>query len=258
MGLARTVDRKPPAMKNKWTERLCIALLIFVLALGIFVRVYRLGSWPPLYADEAAPGVRALRGLSGELEQTSGNRVYFSSAYVLMQMPFVRLLGNSLTALRLSSLVCGLLTILAAYMTARQLWDAKHALLAAAVAAILPLSVVIGGRLAWEPSMSFPVIAMALYFGVVAWQRHSVLAATACGLFLALGTYAHPRCDSGATRNDTGGNSVRKLAQVFSRDSSSLDRICVVVVSQHVDTAGSGEYRQCECAFFCPGGHRNW
>ncbi len=192
MGLARTVDGKPSATKNKRTERLCIALLVFVLALGIFVRVWKLGSWPPLYGDEAAPGVLALRGLADDLTHIKGVRAYFSPLYVLMQMPFVSLLGNTIIALRLSSLVYGLLTILAAYFTARRLWGPRAGLMAAAAAAILPLSVVMGGRIGWEPALAFPIVAWALYFAVLAWQQHSIVAAIVCGALLALGTYAHP------------------------------------------------------------------
>jgi 4-amino-4-deoxy-L-arabinose transferase-like glycosyltransferase len=167
-------------------------LLLFVLALGLFVRVYRLGSWPSLFFDEATPGVRASRVLRYGWDYMMGNRLYFSPYYVLVQIPAVAALGNTLIALRLSSLVNGLLCILAAYATGRRLWDPGRALMAAAVAAILPLSVVIGGRLAWEPSLAFPLVAWALYFAVVAGQRRSVAAAAASGILLALSSYAHP------------------------------------------------------------------
>lgn len=192
MDLACTVDWKLSAMKNKRTERLCIALLVFVLALGIFVRVYRLGSWPPLQGDEAISGVYALRWITQKSAHVIGQRQYFSPAYVLLQIPFVAVYGNTLLALRLSSLLYGLLTILAAFTTARRLWKQKAALVAAASAAILPLSVVMGARLGWEPSLAFPIVAWALYFAVVAWQCNSIAAATACGAFLAIGTYVHP------------------------------------------------------------------
>jgi 4-amino-4-deoxy-L-arabinose transferase-like glycosyltransferase len=179
-------------MRVRMRERLYIALLVFVLALGIFVRVYRLGSWPPLYGDEAAPGVYALRGLAEGLGEARSHRVYLSAFHVLTQMPFVALLGNTVLALRLLSLVSGLLIIVAAYATGRRLWGPRAGLMAAAVAAIFPLSVVIGGRLAWEPTTAFPIVSWALYFSVLAWQQRSAVAAIMCGALLALGTYAHP------------------------------------------------------------------
>ena len=50
--------------KTNRVAQVCAVLLLLVLALGIFVRVWKLGSWPPLFGDEAAPGVLALRGLA--------------------------------------------------------------------------------------------------------------------------------------------------------------------------------------------------
>jgi 4-amino-4-deoxy-L-arabinose transferase-like glycosyltransferase len=173
-------------------NRLTVMLLFFVLALGLFVRVWKLGSWPPLDGDVAALGVFALRGLAHGLEYTAGTHAYFFPLYVLVEMPFVALFGNTDIALRLLGLLCGLLTVWAAYATARRLWGPRAALMAAAAAAILPLSVVMGGRIGWEPSLAFPSVAWALYFAVVAWDRHSVGAAVVCGLLLALGTYVHP------------------------------------------------------------------
>jgi 4-amino-4-deoxy-L-arabinose transferase-like glycosyltransferase len=173
-------------------NRLTVVFLLFVLALGIFVRVWKLGSWPPLDGDEAASGVFALRGLSHGLQHAAGIRAYFSPVHVLVQMFSVASFGNTGTSLRLSALLGGLLTILAAFFTARRLWGTRTALVAAAVAAILPLSVIMGGRIGWEPSLAFPSVAWALYFAVVAWDRHSVGAALLCGLLLALGTYVHP------------------------------------------------------------------
>jgi len=173
-------------------NRFTVVLLLFVLALGIFVRVWKLDSWPPLYGDEATPGVGAMRVLAHGASHAQSHRVYLSSLYVLTQVPFVALPGNTIIALRLSSLVYGLLTILAAYFTARRLWGPRAGLMAAAAAAILPLSVVMGGRIAWEPALAFPIVAWALYFSVLAWQQRSVVAAIVCGALLTLGTYAHP------------------------------------------------------------------
>jgi 4-amino-4-deoxy-L-arabinose transferase-like glycosyltransferase len=180
------------ATKTNRIAQICTVLLLLVLALGIFVRVYRLGSWPPLYGDEATPGVGAMRVLAHGASHAQSHRVYLSSLYVLTQVPFVALLGNTIITLRLSLLVYGLLTILAAYFTARRLWGPRAGLIAAAAAAILPLSVVMGGRIGWEPALAFPIVAWALYFSVLAWQQRSVVAAIVCGALLALGTYAHP------------------------------------------------------------------
>jgi 4-amino-4-deoxy-L-arabinose transferase-like glycosyltransferase len=180
------------SQSTETVNRLTVVLLLFVLMLGIFVRVWKLGSWPPLDGDVAALGVFALRGLAHGLEHTAGTHAYFSPVYVLVEMPFVALFGNTDLALRLLGLLCGLLTVWAAYVSARRLWGPRSALVAAAVAAILPLSVVMGGRIGWEPALAFPTVAWAVYFAIVAWDRHSVVAAAVCGLLLALGTYVHP------------------------------------------------------------------
>jgi 4-amino-4-deoxy-L-arabinose transferase-like glycosyltransferase len=186
------LDLESPTAKKQRTDRLCMAFLMLVLALGLFVRMWKLGSWPPLQGDEAISGVYALRWVTHKSASIVGQRQYFSPAYVMLQIPFVAMYGNTLLALRLSSLLYGLLTILAAFATARRLWKQKAALVAAASAAILPLSIVMGARLGWEPSLAFPIVAWALYFAVLAWQRNSIVAAVICGAFLAIGTYAHP------------------------------------------------------------------
>lgn len=184
--------QEPTATKTNRIAQVCTVLLLLVLALGIFVRVYRLGSWPPLDGDEVISGVMVLRGQVQGFEHIAGNRGYFSSLHVYVQYIFLTLLGKHTIVLRLQPLLNGLMTVLAAYFTSRRLWGPALALMAAAAAVILPLSVVMGGRIAWEPSLGFPAVAWALYFAVVAWQGSSLVTAALCGLSLVLGTYAHP------------------------------------------------------------------
>jgi hypothetical protein len=182
---------KPVLSASRYQSPLTV-LLLLVVALGLFVRFWRFGDWPPLYGDEAVPGVMAMRALEGGLSELAGTRVYFGNLFPLAKMVPIALLGNTTLALRSTILIGIPLSLLMVFLTARRLLGPSVALIALAVAAILPLAVVHEARMPLEPSFAFVITSIALYFGVVAFQRKSVLAAVASGLFLALDTQVYP------------------------------------------------------------------
>jgi 4-amino-4-deoxy-L-arabinose transferase-like glycosyltransferase len=123
-----------------WVE---ISLLVAILAVAAFLRLTQLDRVPPgMTHDEAAFGAEAEMILAGE------RPTYFALGYgheplyaYLVALAF-SLLGRTLSAIRVTSAVCGLLVVLGTYLLARRLFGAYSALISAAWMAVAfwPLS----------------------------------------------------------------------------------------------------------------------
>ena len=105
-------------------KRLHLALLLLILLVALFLRVYRLDDIPPgLHYDEAANAILASDIARGEarplfIEAYTGKEVlFFYLAGVSM-----RLLGVSVFSLRLTSALIGTLTVLITYRLAREMF----------------------------------------------------------------------------------------------------------------------------------------
>src|SRR3990167_3084838 len=99
--------------KNKY-----IALL-FIILLSVFLRFYKLGSYPALNADEAAIGYNAFSLLeTGKDEHGNPWPVHFQSfndykpgLYFYIVLPFVKFLGLNEWAVRIPGAFLGTLTV---------------------------------------------------------------------------------------------------------------------------------------------------
>lgn len=120
-----------------------VAWLAAILVLAAVLRVRQLDTVPPgMTHDEAAFGAEAERILAGE------RPLYFALGYgheplyaYLVALSFT-LLGHTLTAIRITSAVCGVLVVLGTYLVARQWFGPRAAVVAAAWMAVAfwPLS----------------------------------------------------------------------------------------------------------------------
>ncbi len=123
-----------------WIE---IGVLVAILAVAGCLRLIQLDAVPPgMTHDEAAFGAEAERVLSGD------RPIYFSLGYghepayaYLVALAFA-LLGRTLTALRVTSAMCGLLVVLGTYLVGRRMFGSRVALVSAAWMAVAfwPLS----------------------------------------------------------------------------------------------------------------------
>jgi 4-amino-4-deoxy-L-arabinose transferase-like glycosyltransferase len=95
-------------------------LIILILILALFLRFYKLGSFPALNADEAAIGYNAFSLLETGMDE-HGNPwpIHFQSfndfkpgLYFYMVMPFVKLLGLTELAVRIPNALLSSLTVL--------------------------------------------------------------------------------------------------------------------------------------------------
>jgi 4-amino-4-deoxy-L-arabinose transferase-like glycosyltransferase len=99
-------------------------LLFLIIALGFFLRFYNIENAPPgVYPDEAVNGIDALNAL------THGNWQWFYEANngregLFMNMIAIcfKLIGVSVLALKLPSIIFGTLTILGTYLLAKELY----------------------------------------------------------------------------------------------------------------------------------------
>lgn len=121
-------------MRIKQTWRVA---LLAVLLIAFFLRVYRLTAAPPgLYYDEAAHGLDALQIWQGRLylffPTANGHEPLFT--YLLAGS--VRVLGNTILALRIPAAMLGVLAVAACFALGRRLLGPWPALFATALIAV--------------------------------------------------------------------------------------------------------------------------
>jgi mannosyltransferase len=134
MGL---VSANPALASGETVElkRKPLALLLLILTVGALLRVYALGA-ESFYFDEAY-SVWAARHSVSWLFALSTQRIFPPLYYLLLH--FWLLLGESEFAVRLLSVVLGLVSIVVIYALAKQLFDTRVGLLGAWLLAISPL-----------------------------------------------------------------------------------------------------------------------
>jgi 4-amino-4-deoxy-L-arabinose transferase-like glycosyltransferase len=100
-----------------------IAPILLILVIAAFFRLWRIGSTPPgLFGDEAVNGLDALDVLAGR------GQVFFPANYgreglhMFIIAAFFRLLDVTPLAIRLPSVLAGILTALATYWLGRELF----------------------------------------------------------------------------------------------------------------------------------------
>ena len=150
------------------------AILLCILAIGIFFRVYHFNQIPPsLNWDEVSIGYNAYSILKTGKDEF-GNRfpLYFRSlddykmpVYVYMTVGAEMLFGLTDVAVRISSLIFGILTIYLMYVLVIELTRKKDiALLSAFATAITPWNIMFS-RMASEANvaMALTLLAMILF-----------------------------------------------------------------------------------------------
>jgi 4-amino-4-deoxy-L-arabinose transferase-like glycosyltransferase len=150
------------------------ALLLCILAVGIFFRLYHFNQNPPsMNWDEVSIGFNAYSILkTGKDEFGNTMPLYFRSlddykmpVYVYMTAASIKVFGYNDFAVRLPALLFGILTIYLMYVLAMELTRKKDiALLAAFVTAITPWNIMFS-RMASEANvaMSLTILAMILF-----------------------------------------------------------------------------------------------
>jgi predicted membrane-bound mannosyltransferase len=146
-------------------------LLIVILCVGVGVRLYAFGSFPPgLNQDEASTGYDAWALLHYGIDRHGfHDPVIFVSwgsgqnaLYAYLAIPFFLLFGVSVSSLRAVNLLAGVLTLPVFYFLVRRTRDKTLALIATFLLAICPWHIVMS-RWALEANV-FPALFL---FGVL-------------------------------------------------------------------------------------------
>lgn len=155
-------------------------LLVLVLLLAFILRVFNLGSYPALNADEAAIGYNAYSLLqTGRDEHGSPWPIHFKSfndykpgLYVYMVMPFVAIMGLNEWAVRLPAAFLGVLTIYLIYLLVKEVdkSDYRIALAASLLLAISPWHIHFS-RGGWETNVATFFITLGIYLFLKATQQ---------------------------------------------------------------------------------------
>jgi hypothetical protein len=185
------VDRDWWQDLQPFTRQEILALGI-VLGLAIFARVYNLGHLPPaIHGDEAQFGLNARTILHGEQPTLFAVGWYqFPIASFAAQAGIMRLFGDDIAGLRLSSALFGALTLLPVYLLARSMFDRRVALASAALMAVGHWSVHFS-RLGINNIQATFFAAWAVYLAWRALRTQHRLDYALTGLALGLGLYTY-------------------------------------------------------------------
>ncbi len=146
--------------------------LIIILLIALLIRFINLDHTPALNPDEAALGYNAYSLIeTGKDEHGASWPLHFKSfgdfkpgAYVYLALPFIKLLGLNVVAVRLPNLILSLLTILFLYKLVLLLSkNNKLALLTAIILTLSPWHIHFS-RGAWESSVALSLIVIGTYF----------------------------------------------------------------------------------------------
>ena len=124
MALTKTQQIRKSRRSAVLFQRVDLALLLVILLVALFLRVYELDDIPPgLHYDEAANAILAADIASGKahplfIEAYTGKEVLF----FYLAGASMRLLGASVFSLRITSALIGTLTVLITYQLAREMF----------------------------------------------------------------------------------------------------------------------------------------
>lgn len=147
-------------------------LAIFLLIIGIFLRLYKVDSIPPhLSNDEISIAYDAYSiAYSGKDEHGNSYPISFPSygtykapLYTYVLSPLVRIFGNTELVVRLPSIVAGLLTILVIGLIAYELTSKRQiALWAGVLLSITPWHIY-ASRMAWEANLALLFLSLGIW-----------------------------------------------------------------------------------------------
>lgn len=146
--------------------------LLLILILATVLRLWKLDQYPAgLNADEAAIGYNAYSILrTGRDEHGEALPIHFKSfgdykpgLYFYLVLPFVKFLGLNVWAVRLPSVILGVLSVLFVYLLIKELFSSIPALLAGLLLAISPWHIHFS-RGGWETNVATFFILVGVYF----------------------------------------------------------------------------------------------
>jgi 4-amino-4-deoxy-L-arabinose transferase-like glycosyltransferase len=188
----------PSEKKNDKTNAgLELAALTLILALALFLRLYKSGSIPPgVWYDEAQNGLESLAIAKGTPLQVFIPRMTMMPAmFFYIASFFTSLLGPGIFSLRLVSVAAGVLSVAAFYFFARAaLKDVKLALAGAAMLAMSSWHITFS-RVAFLGMLTLLLEVVCFYFYFKAMSRRSLLLSVIAGAAMGLSLYTFSGAD---------------------------------------------------------------
>jgi 4-amino-4-deoxy-L-arabinose transferase-like glycosyltransferase len=169
--------------------------LLLVLLLGAALRLYHIGDLPPgLYRDEAFYGLDAVGILNGTVAVWYPANNGREGLYMLPLSLAIAFFGQTVFALRITSALIGIATLVAVYAAGQQMFSQRIGVLSAAVMAVTFWHVALS-RVAYR-AITLPLllcITMALLFAALRAvdARKSVALAACCGLAFGITFYTY-------------------------------------------------------------------
>ncbi len=184
------------AMTNFVATHKKALILAGILLLAAFLRLYHFTATPPgLYLDEAMNGNNAL-----EVAQTGHAKVYYSDnngregLYVNLLVPLVKAFGNKPWAIRIPSVVAGMLTVLGIYFLGSLLFNAPTGIFASFLLATSFWHVNFS-RIGFRAILAPLMLVWALYFLIQAFRSQSkktgIVYAIIAAILYAAGFYTY-------------------------------------------------------------------
>ena len=177
-----------------------VIILIAVLAIASFLRLYNLDEAPPgLYPDEAMNGNNALEVLeTGEWKAYYPENNGREGLFINTQALFLSLIGvNEPWALRLPSAIFGILTVLGFYLMMRELLllakirGAEIAALASSFFMATSVWHIIFSRIGFRAVMAPLFLVWGVYLLALAIRKHQFYPALLAGIPFGLGIYTY-------------------------------------------------------------------
>jgi 4-amino-4-deoxy-L-arabinose transferase-like glycosyltransferase len=174
-------------------ERKKIVCLLFILAITIFFRVWKLGEIPPgIHPDAARNGIDALDAI-----KTNDYKVFYPENFGREGL-FINLTALSLKAfgiypfsLEIVSAIIGILTVIGAYFLTKEFYNERIALIASFLLATSFWHVLFS-RLGLRGIMVPFTLVFLFYFFLRGLKRESALDFLIAGVFLGLGFHTYP------------------------------------------------------------------
>ncbi len=169
-----------------------LLLLLFIVGAAAFFRFYQLGALPPgLHPDEARVGLEALQLLKGNFQAVYNAGGITEIVFVLFQLVFIKLFGNSVAALQIAPALLGIAATLTTYLWMRTWFGKRAGLIAAFLMAVTPWSVSLT-RVGFRAAIAPLFISLLLWVFTRGFQTGGRRWFIAAGLILGIGFYSCP------------------------------------------------------------------
>ena len=179
-----------------------IVILIFLVILASFLRLWQLQTFPPGFsADEATIGYNAYSILKTGADEYGAKfplafkafSDYQAPLYTYLTIPSISVLGLNEFAVRLPSVIFGILTIITAYFLCLEIFkNSTIGLLAAFLLAISPFHIFFS-RGAWQANLATFLITLGFYLFTLGLIKGRYLPLSVLTFLASLYSYQSPR-----------------------------------------------------------------